>query len=236
MKKVVKIILILIGIFVILGAGCYIDYYIAKTKNTNPKIALKKELNSDLIVYNGMFYRMWYCKVNKTYTVGSYSDKDAICNKNYEYKDGYYTNNAGIKISKRDLQLLTNTGIYTSEMVENINSDTQLENAIHVAYDYEINKYKVVVKDNKELEVDDYKIVVFPEFKEVEDNYDWMYDESDTTNYYCISKNKGTISKAKYDGNECLEFEQIKMDKNWCENYKNSTLSYEDNIEKLCEE
>ncbi len=231
MKKVLKIILILVVIFIILAAGSYIDYYVAKTKNTNPKMAIKKEINSDLIVYNGMFYKMWYCKVNKVYTIGSYGDKDAICNKNYEYTDGYYTNASGIKISKKDLQLLTNTGIYTGEMIENMSSDTQVENAIHVAEDYESTKYKTV------NQIDDYKIVVFQKFKEDSNgNYKWIYDENDTSKYYCLSKNKNILSKAKYDGVECGEFEQIKMDDKWCENYKNSTLVYEDDIEKLCEE
>ena len=74
------------------------------------------------------------------------------------------------------------------------------------------------------------RIIVFPEFKEVDGNFSWEYDE--TTNYYCLSSD--SKSYAKFDNNECGEFIEFKMDKKWCDLYTNSTLVYEDNAELLC--
>ena len=64
--------------------------------------------------------------------------------------------------------------------------------------------------------------------EEVDGKYKWTYDEEDL---YCLKDD----SFAKYD-TKCGKFEKIKMDNKWCESYKTSTLVYEDNIEKYCEE
>ena len=226
MKRIKKLLIFLLVVIVLLGATAYIDFYIAKLNNTNPKIAIKEDLDESTIVYKGVLYKVWYCKTNKVYTFGSYSDKDAICPKDYKYEDGYYTNALGIKISKRDLQLLTNDGVYTSEMVENMNSESQVKSAVHVAYNYGKNKYKVLETKS----ADNNKLVIFPEFKEQNDNYKWVYDELSTQ--YCLKDNQVAI----YENNKCAVYQKIKMDKEWCENYENSTLIYEDGINKYCEE
>ena len=105
----------------------FFDYFYTKTNNVAPKISLKEEMDENTTVYKAIFYKVWYCKSNKSYYIGSYSDKDAICPKNYSYDNGYYTNELGVKISKRDLQLLTNDGVYTDEMIENMNSNGCVE-------------------------------------------------------------------------------------------------------------
>ena len=133
MKKIKKILIIFIVVLAVISIAAYIDYFITKTNNTYPKIAIKKKIDDNTTVYTALLYKVWYCDSNKTYTVGSYSDKAAICPKNYSYTDGYYTNESGIKISKKDLQMLTNDGVYSSEMIENMNSDKQVEEALHVA-------------------------------------------------------------------------------------------------------
>ena len=219
-----KFIIIFIIVAVILTSLVYVDYFNAKANNTYPKLSLKSE-DDDAYIYSAIFYRVYYCKVNKKYMIGSYSEKN-ICPKNYEYVNDTYTNSQGIVISKRDLQLLTSEGIYTSEMVENMNSEKQVKDAVHVANSYLKNIYKVV------NELEDFRVIVFPEFKEDEDdNYKWIYNEEE--DYYCLSEDSSEY--AKYDNEECGVFEKFKMDKEWCENYKNSTLIYEDNIDNLCE-
>ena len=77
-------------------------------------------------------------------------------------------------------------------------------------------------------------LVVFPTF-ELDKNtkkYSWVYDLDDTANYYCLSNKQ----VAKYDGEECGNFEKIKMDKEWCQSYEKSTLIYKNKIEDYCKE
>ena len=235
MKKFIKIFVIIFTVLILVASVTYIDYFVSKTKNTYPKIALLKQLNDDLFVYNSIFYRVWYCKTNNTYTIGNYNDKDAVCPKNYQYENGYYTNSLGIKISKRDLQLLTNNDTYTHEMVDNMSSDSQVENAVHVAYNYGKINYKEIEDENLSSSLE-YKLIIFPEFVEDDkDNYNWEYDESEE-NYYCLDDSQELAKVAKYENNECGVFEEIKMDEKWCTNYKNSTLGYDTSILKYCEE
>ena len=109
-------------------------------------------------------------------------------------------------------------------MIETMSDNTQVQDAVHVAYDYGIYKYKKIDKESE----DNHELIVFPKFEEVDGNYKWIYDEEDL---YCLKDD----SFAKYD-TKCGKFEKIKMDSKWCESYKTSTLVYEDNIEKYCEE
>jgi len=220
-----RFVIILLLVCVVFFSLVYVDYFNTKTNNTYPKLSLKSE-NDDAVIYTAVLYRVWYCKTNKKYMIGSYSE-DSICPKNYEYTNDTYTNTNGISISKRDLQLLTNDGIYTSEMIENMNSKKQVDDAVHVAYDYMKNVYKVV------NETESNKIIIFPEFKEKDGRYEWVYEE-DENSYYCLSSDEKMY--AKYDNVECGKFVPFKMDSKWCQAYQNSTLVYEDHIEDLCGE
>lgn len=232
MKRYKKIILIIVGILVLISVFAYIDFFNTKANNTSPKMSIKEEIDENTIVYKALFYKVWYCKSNKVYTIGDYSDRDVICPRDYSYDNGYYTNEQGIKISKRDLQLLTNDGVYTSEMIENMNSNSQIEDAIHVAYNYGLNNYKQL--SSKEKSSDGNKIVMLPVFKEVEGNFKWVYDEEDTNNYYCMKEKDDSIYYAKYDNKKCGKFEEVVMDEKWCSNYRNSTLISVEGIEKYC--
>ena len=220
MKKFLIIFFILV---IVVFSLVYVDYFNTKTNNTYPKLALKSE-NEDAVVYSAILYKVFYCKANKKYMLASYQEGN-VCPKNYEYVNDEYENAHGIKISKRDLQLLTNDGVYTSEMIENMTSNKQVEDAVHVAYNYLKNIYKVV------NETESNKIIIFPEFKSNNGNYEWVYEEEED-NYYCLSKDE--LSYAKYGNEKCGTYEKFEMDKEWCENYKNSTLIYEDKIEELC--
>ena len=230
MKKLVRILIILFILIAVFGAAAYIDYFMIKGKNTYPKLAIKKKLNEDVTVYTALLYKVWYCKTNDTYTIGGYDDKDAICPHDYEYVDGYYTNSIGIKISKKDIEMLSTNDIYTTEMIDNLSSEESVKSALHVVEAYMSKQYKSVNKKSEEGE----DLVVFPTF-ELDKNtkkYSWVYDLDDTANYYCLSNKQ----VAKYDGEECGNFEKIKMDKEWCQSYEKSTLIYKNKIEDYCKE
>ena len=122
--------------------------------------------------------------------------------------------------------MLTNDGIYTSEMIENMTSEKQVEDAVYVASTYLSRFYKVLEEHEK------YKLVIFPEFKEVDGNYEWVYEEND--NYYCISLDERLISKMENE--KCSKIEPFKIDEKWCGLYKNSTLVYDDDVANLCKE
>lgn len=228
-NKINKVLIIIFSIVVLLSLLIYLDYFIAKTNGSSPKISIKKRLDENSYVYKAVLYKVWYCETNKTYTFGDYKDKDAICPKNYSYVDGYYTNDAGVKISKRDLQLLTNDGIYTSDMVENMTSNKQVEESVSVAYNYGKNKYKKL----NEKSTDGKELVIFPEFKEENNNYKWVYDEEKK---YCLKEDSKGIQISEYLEEACNNYVPLKMDETWCKNYENSTLVYEDGIDKLCAE
>lgn len=230
MKKISKILFIIFILILVLGCCTYIDYFIVKRKTTYPKIALKKEISSDLVVYNAIFYRVWYCGTNKTYTIGDYEDVDAVCPKNYTYKDGYYTNTANVKISKKDLEMIND--IYTSEMIENMVDKIAVENAVYVASNYGQKVYKNVVDETgQNKKFNNYQLVSFPKFElNTKGDYEWVYDNEEL---YCLN-DKGEISL--YLNDKCTTFEKIKMDSQWCKLYINSTLAYNTEASKLCEE
>lgn len=217
-----KFFIIFFIIIILVSSLVYVDYFNTKTNNTYPKLSLKSE-DDDSVIYSAVLYKVWYCKANKRYMIGSYSEDD-ICPKNYEYNNGVYINTQGVSFSKKDLQLLTNDGVYTSEMIENMTTDSEVEDAVYVASEYLKNNYKVV------NETESNKIIVFPEFVEEDGNYKWVYNENE--NFYCLSSDEKSYAVLNDDG--CGEFVKFKIEDKWCEKYKNSTLVYEDHIEELC--
>ena len=66
MKSLKKIFIIIIVLLVVFSGVVYIDYFLVKTKNTFPKIAIKEELNDETTVYKAILYKVWYCKNNKS--------------------------------------------------------------------------------------------------------------------------------------------------------------------------
>lgn len=219
MKRFVIVFILLLIVF---SSLVYVDYFNTKTNNTFPKLALKSE-NDDAVIYTAVLYRVWQCKANNKLMIGSYTE-DNLCPKNYSYTNGTYTNTNGVNISKRNLQLLSNDGVYTSEMIENMTSEKQVEDAVYVAYNYLKNNYKVIQDDGPN------KIIVFPEFKEVDGDYTWVYDEE--TSYFCLSKDEK--SYAPYVEEACGEYKKFAMDDKWCSLYTNSTLVYDEKVDSLC--
>lgn len=229
MKKLRRF-LFIIFIILLVFAGCvYIDFFIASRNETHPKISIKKEIDENLVVYNGVLYRMWYCKPTKVYTLGDYKDSDAVCSPEYEYEKGYYTNGAGIKISKHDLEMLV--GIYDSEVIETFNSDTVVANAVYVAEGYSKLEYKAAEDNGKVLKSGKYPLVYFPTFKETNNKYKWVY-ESDKM--YCLDESKTIKQYAPYEEEKCGEFVNLTFDKKWCELYVNSKLYFDADINEKC--
>ena len=229
MKKLRKA-LFIIFIILLVAAGCiYIDYFLASRNNTNPKIAIKKQIDDNLSVYNGAFYRMWYCKSNDTYTLGDYKDTDAVCNPKYEYDNGYYTNGAGVKISQHDLEMIEE--IYDDEVIETMNSDTVVSNAVYVAENYAKLKYKEIEDNGKVLKSGKYNLVSFPTFEESKGKYSWTYDNEEK---YCLDETEDIKKYAPYEEEKCGEFVNLTYDTKWCELYVNSKLYFDEDINKIC--
>ena len=237
MKLIKKIFIITIVLLLILSCLSYIDYFLVKTKNVVPKISLKED-KKEFIVYKAPFYKVWYCKDSKTTVIGGYDDPDAVCPKNYTYSNGYYTNSLGVKISQRNLELITKNGIDTSAMVEAMKDNKAVNDAVYVAFLYgKTVCKKLVYKKDNEIMVDNNYLVVFPEFNEVKGVYDWYYDEEDDMQFYCLIEKDNVIIYSKYENNSCdKKYTKLKLNAEWCGKYKDSTLVYnEDVIKKLCE-
>ncbi len=239
MKLIKKIFIIVFTLLLILSALAYIDYFLVKTNNKVPKFSLKKD-EKDFIVYSAPFYKVWYCKDSKTVILGGYDDPDAICHKSYEYVDGYYTNSSGLKISEEDLELITKNGIYTSEMVEAMKDEKEVQDAVFVADTYGrlVYKKKLDSKGNEMMVGEDNYVVVFPEFVKVEGKYDWHYEEEYTDRVYCMEDRDGVEYFTRYNNGSCgKSYFKLKLDDKWCGKYKDSTLVYkEDSVKNLCEE
>lgn len=230
MKKFKRIMLILLLVVVLFSAAAYIDYFIVVKKTTHPKIALKKKINDDLEVYNSIFYRVWYCKLNNTYTIGSYKDKDAICNNTLKYdKEGNYTNALNVTIACDNMKLLNE--FYSYDAISNMSS-TNVEDAIYVATNAYKVKYRYVLDsdgDKQETHAG-YYLIQFPELKlNSKDEYDWVYPEES----YCINDNKEI---ALFDGETCDEFKPFGIEKKWCDLYKESNLANSVEAADLCKE
>ena len=239
MRLIKKIFIITIVLLLILSCLSYIDYFLVKTNNKVPKFSLKKD-EKDFIVYSAPFYKVWYCKDSKTVILGGYDDPDAICHKSYEYVDGYYTNSSGLKISEEDLELITKNGIYTSEMVEAMKDEKEVQDAVFVADTYGrlVYKKKLDSKGNEMMVGEDNYVVVFPEFVKVEGKYDWHYEEEYTDRVYCMEDRDGVEYFTRYNNGSCgKSYFKLKLDDKWCGKYKDSTLVYkEDSVKNLCEE
>lgn len=238
MSNIKKIITILLVVLILLAGATYIDYFLVKTKNDLPRIALKhNDDTKQVVIYKAPFYKVWHCLADDSVILGDYTDNDPLCPRTVEYVNGYFTNSAGINISQRDYELMSYNNIYTFDAISNMSSNSDIENAVYVAYEYGKSLY--TIKDNSTLKYnsDNVEIAVFNEFVLDGKNYKWKSDLDDETKYYCAKKEGDTYLFSKYTNNTCEdEFTKITMSDRWCSLYKTSTLVYslEENND-LCE-
>ena len=230
MMKLKKVMFILLLVVVLFSAAAYIDYFIVVKKTTHPKLSIKEDINENLEVYNSIFYRVWYCKLNNTYTIGSYKDKDAICNNTLKYdKEGNYTNALDVTIACDNMKLLSE--FYSYDIISGMTSE-EVEDAIYVANNAYKVKYKYVLDsdgDKQETHAG-YYLIKFPKLKlNSKDEYEWVYDDEE----YCINENKEI---AEFDGEVCGEFKSFNIENKWCSLYKNSNLANSKEAEELCKE
>lgn len=229
MKKVTKILVVIFILLLAFGLATYIDYYIVKTKNTTPKIAIKKDVNDNLVVYNAFMYRIWYCKSNGRYTLGDYKDSDAVCFSKDSYdKDGNYINEANVLISKENLELLSE--YYNTEEINKMNQD-DVDDSVLLLKEYGEKIYKVLDTDeSKEIKSKlNYDIVVFPKYKLNDKKYEWVYDEE---KYYCMKDDEFAL----YENDDCIDFTKLSISKEACDIYNKGILNNKVNIDGLCEE
>lgn len=240
MKVVKKMFLLLITLVIVVVIFSYLDYFLVKTKNTFPKVSIKvNDKDKNMVTYNAIFYKVWYCTKDKTTRIGDYGDPEPSCSDSYSFVDGYFTNSFGTKISQKDLLIMIDKNIYTRDMIDIMN-ETDVKNAIYVAEAYEKTLYKVL--DSKKGKINgeskEYSVVLFPVFKKLNDTYKWTYDENNLEEYYCMSENdKGEKTFSKYADGYCENmFNTLNFDEKWCSLYKNSTLVYDEkNTSSFCE-
>ena len=165
MKNSKKVIIFLIVALVFFSAAVYIDYFVVVNRTSYPKISFKKQIDENLSVYNAILYRVWYCELNDTYTIGDYNDKDAICSNTLKYdKDGNYTNANGITISAENMKLIS--AFYSYEIIGNMSGE-DVEDALYVIKNAHKVKYKYYIdKTGDEQESHSgYKLIIFPKYE-----------------------------------------------------------------------
>lgn len=231
-----KTIIILLIIAICAYGMCYIDYFIFKKQDVFPRLAIKsynKENNQ--IVYKSLFYKLYYCKEDKTKTIIGYGEKAPSCNKKIIIKEGYYYNPAGLVISEDVLYLLMHKNIYTLDMINNISNEVDLANAKYVSETYGSVNYKELIDEfgSSEDNNSSYQLVIFPKFKKIDGVYDWVYDEDSEEKYCLISDAKSEFSL--YKEGYCTSKVIIKkLDSKWCKHAKNSTLAFKTEFNKVC--
>ena len=242
MKVVKRVFLVLFSLAVFIAILSYLDYFLVKTKNSLPKLSIKTDnKEKDIKTYKALFYKVWYCMADGTTIIGDYSDPDPVCPNAYNFKDGYYTNSSGLKISQRDTLLMIDKNIYTHEMIDIMTTTLEVSNAVYVSEHFGKTIFKTVdsKKGTVKGESKEYSLVVFPTFKKEGNTYKWNYNTEDETNYYCISNNSTDESAfSKYTNGNCEKtFEPLRPDEKWCSLYQNSTLVYnEKQVGNLCKE
>lgn len=232
MKIVKKILIILLIVVAVFSAITYLDYFLAKSQNTIPKIVLKSENKiKQMKIYKGLFYKVIKCSSNNDIIYTDYESSEDVCPRKVTYdKDGYFTNTEGYKISKKEYKLMSYQNIYTFDTIDSIDKKEDIDNYTFVAFEYLSKQY--ILKEDIEITHNEetLKLAIFPTFKEENETYEFVYDEENVEKLYCVKtdeNNQTTFSKYNKETQTCEEnFEKITMDSKWCKLYKNSTLVY----------
>lgn len=234
-RKFVIIIIITIILFLIvnIATASVIEYYFAKSTYRIPVLVIKSDsVAKQYTKYTGLFYKVYKCYSDYVVVTGA-KEEEPYCSRVIRYSmDGYYTNYNGIKIEKKDFQLIFDKSVTFSE-IDKFKTYKEVENAILVADEYQRNLY--VTGQTKTINNELVSIVVSPEYVEVNQygDYDWRY-QTDNPKYYKCMKN--SLFK-KYDNDNCVgEWKKLTYSKEFCELAKiNSISSIQEAYKNNCE-
>lgn len=223
MRKLLSLIIIVLIVF---SGVVYIDYFLVKTQNKVPKISIKEKVaDKNMVIYKAIFYKVWYCENDKKFVIGSYDDPDATCSSNIAFDDGYYINESGAKISKRDYTIMRTNDIYSDEDIK-LMSSSDINDAIYVVTEYENKKYKVY------REFTGLKTVYFPSFNET--TLTWEYNDEEPV-YYCLFDDNSISLYVRGSGCSSDKTE-FKFDSKFCSLYEKSTIkTFDDWNNSYCE-
>ena len=208
MKK--KIIITTIFFLLILtGTISIVEYYYAKDSSKMPILAIKKEDRAKQFTkYSSVFYNVYKCYSGTIFAV-SKTYPEPICERIAVYDGGYYLNRNGLKIDKKDYQMIYDASNTSSE-IENFTTEEEVKNAVKISEEYEKNLYKVLRTAQVGNDVVD--IVAFKEL--VLNNYGDYTWEFNMNNYKCKSGN----SVKEYKNKRCTgSWKKIGYSKEWCE-------------------
>lgn len=199
-----------------------IEYYFAKSTYRIPVLALKSEsVSKQYTIYRGVFYKVYKC-YSDLIVVKSLKDEPPYCLRIVRYTDdGYYINYNGLKISKKDLQLIFDKSI-TFKEIDNLTTKDQVKDYVYIADQYQRNVHKVYETTKEKDGI--LSIDVFQEFVQINNygDYEWRYQFNNPKYYKCF---KNGMYK-EYENETCTgEWKELKYSEKWCKLAKNNSIS-----------
>ena len=206
-----------------------IGFYYAKDNGRVPILSIKKEnVAKQYTKYSTLLYDVYKCYSGKHYATGK--RKEPVCDRIIKYKDGYYTNYNGLKISKKDYQTIYDVS-HKFDEIENFTTSKEVENAVFVATEYEKNLSKIFRTEKVRKEI--VNIRVFKDLIETEyGDYSWGYMTDDSSYYKCESNG---LYKDYINGDCVGEWKELAYSEEWCTLAKSSfNLDIRDTYNKYC--
>ena len=210
------IIFIIMFLVISIGTISMIEFYYAKDNGRIPTLSIKKEnVVKQYTKYSSLLYDFYKCYSGKYYATSK--TNEPICNRIIVYKDGYYTNYNGLKISKKDYQTIYDISNKFDE-IENFKTDKEVQDSIKVATEYEKNLSKIIKTEKIRKEI--VNIRAFKDlYKSEYGDYSWVYMTEDSSYYKCEMKD---LYK-DYNNGDCVgEWKSLSYSEEWCALAKNS--------------
>lgn len=228
-NKRVMIIFVILFLVISIGTVSMIEFYYAKDSGKMPLISIKSEnVSKQYYKYSSILFNAYKCYSGKYYAMSK--RKEPTCNRIITYKDGYYTNYNGLKISKKDYQTIYDVSNMFDE-IENFKTNKEVENALIVANEYEKNLSKIIRTEKIRREI--VNIRVFKDLFESEyGDYSWVYMTDDASYYKCENNN---LYKDYVNGDCIGEWKELTYSDTWCALAKDSyNLDIRDTYNKYC--
>ena len=216
-KKLMIIISTSFLIIISLATTTMIEFYYAKKLDRMPIFSLKSEDKvKQYQKYTSFFYNVYKCYSGYT-TVQPLNKDEPYCPRVIKYdKDGYYSNINGLKISKKEYQMILNTSNTMNE-IEAWTTKSQIEDSLIVAEEFERGIHKTEERNGL-------KIAIFREFVIINDygDYDWVYQNNNKDYYKCVEND----NFKEYKGGSCIgDWQMLKPTEKWCSLAKNTTIN-----------